>query len=77
MTVGALEACIRDAAGEILREASLFDVYRGAGIGAGSKSVAFSLVFRADDRSLTSEEADAAMQRIVAALAERFGARLR
>ncbi|MBQ7714181.1 MAG: phenylalanine--tRNA ligase subunit beta [Oscillospiraceae bacterium] len=77
VTVGALESCIRAAAGEILREAALFDVYRGAGIPAGSKSVAFSLVLRADDRSLTSEEADAAMQRIVAALSEQFGARLR
>jgi len=77
VTVGALEECIRAAAGEILRETALFDVYRGPGIAPGSKSVAFSLVLRADDRSLTSEEADAAMKRIVAALDEKLGARLR
>jgi len=77
VTVGALEDCIRRAAGELLREVSLFDIYRGAGIAPGSKSVAFSLVLRADDRSLTSEEADAAMKRIVAALDAELGARLR
>ena len=77
VTVGALEDCIRDAVGGLLREVTLFDIYRGAGIPTGSKSVAFSLVLRADDRSLTSEEADAAMKRIVAALDDKLGARLR
>ena len=77
VTVGELERCIRDAAGGLLREATFFDVYRGAGIPLGSKSVAFSLVLRADDRSLKSEEADAAMADIVAALGEKLGARLR
>ncbi len=77
VTVGALSDCIRAAAGSILREVTFFDVYRGAGIPLGSKSVAFSLVLRADDRSLKSEEADATMQSIVSALAEKLGARLR
>ncbi|MCR5826014.1 MAG: phenylalanine--tRNA ligase subunit beta [Oscillospiraceae bacterium] len=77
VTVGALEDCIRSAAGGLLREVTLFDIYRGAGILPGRKSVAFSLVLRADDRSLTSEEADAAMKRIVAALGEQLDARLR
>jgi len=77
VTVGALENCIRSAAGGLLREVTLFDIYRGPGIPAGSKSVAFSLVLRADDRSLTSEEADATMKRIVDALAAELGAQLR
>ena len=77
VSVGALEVCIRDAAGGLLREVTLFDIYRGAGIQTGCKSVAFSLVLRADDRSLKSEEADATMQSIVSALAEKLGARLR
>ena len=77
VTVGALEACIRDAAGGLLREVTLFDIYRGAGILPGSKSVAFSLVLRADDRSLTSEEADATMKNIVGALAAKLDAHLR
>ena len=77
ITVGALEACIRDAAGGLLREVTLFDIYRGPGILPGSKSVAFSLVLRADDRSLTSEEADATMKNIVDALAAKLDAHLR
>ncbi len=77
VTVGALEDCIRRAAGGLLREVSLFDIYRGPGILPGRKSVAFSLVLRADDRSLTSEEADATMQRIVSALADGLDAHLR
>ena len=77
VTVGALEACIRSAAGEVLREVTLFDVYRGAGVQSGAKSVAFSLVLRADDRSLTSEEADATMKAIVGALESELDAHLR
>ncbi len=77
VTVGALEGCIRSAAGELLREIALFDIYRGPGIAPGSKSVAFSLTLRADDRSLTSEEADATMKRIVDALSAQLNARLR
>ncbi|MBR0312443.1 MAG: phenylalanine--tRNA ligase subunit beta, partial [Oscillospiraceae bacterium] len=77
VTVGDLEACIRDAAGGLLREVTLFDIYRGPGILAGLKSVAFSLVLRADDRSLTSEEADTTMKHIVDALAARLDAHLR
>ncbi len=77
VTVGALESCIRSAAGALLREVSLFDIYRGAGIPGGSKSVAFSLVLRADDRSLTSDEADGIMKRIVDSLGAKLDAHLR
>lgn len=77
VTVGALEACIRDAAGGLLREVTLFDIYRGPGILPGLKSVAFSLVLRADDRSLTSEEADTTMKDIVASLESKLDAHLR
>jgi len=77
VTVGALEDCIRDAAGGLLREVTLFDIYRGAGILPAHKSVAFSLVLRSDERSLTSEEADETMKRIVDALSSRLDARLR
>ncbi len=77
VTVGALEACIRSAAGELLREVTLFDIYRGPGIASGCKSVAFSLALRADDRNLTGEEADATMKAIVAALESELDAHLR
>ena len=67
-------AALRDGAGELLEELSLFDVYTGKGIEAGKKSLAFNLRFRAPDRTLTAEEASAARDRAVAAAHERFGA---
>lgn len=72
----ALERTIGEAIGAILEEISLFDVYEGKQIEAGKKSVAFSLRLRASDRTLTDEEADAAMKRAVKALAK-LGATLR
>ena len=77
ITVGALEACIRRAGGKLLREAALFDIYRGRGVAAGSKSVAFSLTLRADDRSITAGEADEEGKTILAAQAAELGAVLR
>ena len=67
--VAQLEKEIANAAGEILESIALFDVYEGIQVGPNKKSVAFSLVFRAPDRTLTDEEADAAVKRAVAALA--------
>ena len=75
--VGALVAAARDAAGPILREARVFDVYRGEQVGEGRKSVAIHLSFQSPEKTLTDEEADAARDTIVAALGERFGAELR
>ena len=72
--VGELEACIRAAGGSLLRDVRLFDIYRGAGILPGKKSVAFSLTFRADDRTLSDADIEPAMQRILAALEQHLGA---
>ena len=77
VTVGALEKAIRKGAKGLLKEVSLFDIYRGKGIDEGKKSVAFNLVLRADDRSLTSEEADEDVKSILEALEKDCGARLR
>ncbi len=77
VTVGALEKAIRRGAKGLLKEVSLFDIYRGKGIDEGKKSVAFNLVLRADDRSLTSEEADEDVKSILEALEKDCGARLR
>ena len=77
VTVGALEACIRKGAKGLLKECKLFDIYRGKGVEEGKKSVAFNLVLRADDRSLTSEEADEDVKSILAALEKELGAALR
>ena len=63
-----LEEAIRKGARGLLKEVSLFDVYRGKGVDEGKKSVAFNLVLRADDRSLTSEEADEDVKSILETL---------
>ena len=75
--VGALVDAAREAAGPLLREARVFDVYRGDQVGEGRKSVAIHLFFQSDERTLTDEEAAELRGRIVSALAERFGAELR
>ena len=77
VTVGQLEDCIRSAGGKLIKQVSLFDIYRGKGIDEGKKSVAFNLVLRADDRSLTGEEADADVKKVLEALASQLGAVLR
>ncbi len=77
VTVGALEACIRKAGGRLLRDVALFDIYRGQGVAAGSKSVAFSMTLRADDRSITASEADGEVKDILTALEQELGATLR
>ncbi len=68
-----LEA-LREGAGELLEDLSLFDVYSGPGIDEGKKSLAFALRFRASDRTLTADEASAARDAAIAAAAHRFGA---
>ncbi|TLM82281.1 phenylalanine--tRNA ligase subunit beta [Pseudarthrobacter sp. NamE5] len=65
---------LREGAGELLEDVALFDVYAGKGIEAGRKSLAFSLRFRAADRTLTADEASAARESAVALAGERFGA---
>ena len=77
VTVGALEDCIRKGAKGLLKDVTLFDIYRGKGIPEGKKSVAFSLVLRADDRSLTAEEADQDVKSILETLEKELGAVLR
>ncbi|MDQ1594565.1 MAG: phenylalanyl-tRNA synthetase beta chain, partial [Arthrobacter pascens] len=67
-------AALREGAGELLEDVALFDVYAGKGIEDGKKSLAFGLRFRANDRTLTADEASAARESAVAVAAERFGA---
>jgi len=61
-------------ASPLLKIVELFDIYRGKGVEAGKKSVAVHLTFAAADRTLTSEETDAAVAAVTAALTDRFGA---
>ncbi len=77
VTVGALESAIRKGARGLLKQVSLFDIYRGKSVGEGKKSVAFNLVLRADDRSLTGEEADEDVKSILETLEKDCGAVLR
>ncbi len=77
VTVGALEECILGAAKGLLKEVKLFDIYNGANLPEGKKSVAFNLVLRADDRSLTAQEADDEVKAVLEALEKEFGAALR
>ena len=77
VTVGALEAAIRRGAKGLLKNESLFDIYTGPGVPDGKKSVAFSLELRADDRSLTSQEADEDVRSIIQALERDCGAKRR
>jgi phenylalanyl-tRNA synthetase beta chain len=73
-TVAEVEAALREGAGELLESIRLFDVYTGEQVGAGKKSLAFALRFRAPDRTLTEEETSAARDAAVALAAERTGA---
>ena len=75
--VGALVEAAHAAAGELLREARVFDVYRGDQVGEGRKSVAIHLAFQSPERTLTEDDATEVRERVVTALAERFGAELR
>jgi phenylalanyl-tRNA synthetase beta chain len=77
VTAGELVDAAREAAGSELREMRPFDVYRGEQVGEGRKSIAFSVSFQSAERTLSDEDAAALRARIVAALAERFGAELR
>ena len=71
-----MERAVRAAVGPMLEKIVLFDVYKGSHIPAGKKSVAFNLVLRRADRTITDEESESAVQKAVAALAE-LGAELR
>ncbi|MEU0815101.1 phenylalanine--tRNA ligase subunit beta [Streptomyces mirabilis] len=73
-----VEAALREGAGELLESIRLFDVYEnGEQLGEGKKSLAYALRFRADDRTLTVDEASAARDVAVALAGERTGAVLR
>ena len=74
---GAMMDCIRKAAGKTLEDVKLFDIYRGDKLGAGRKSVAYAITLRAADRTLTDEEINAAMDKVLKALNAQFGAELR
>ena len=77
VTVAQAEEVITAAAGKLLRDVKLFDIYRDAGVPQGKKSMAFSLELRSDDRTLTDTDSEAVVSRILAALKEKLDASLR
>ena len=62
---------------QLLREVSLFDIYQGQGIPEDKKSVAFNLVLRSDEGTITAAQADEEVRDILAALESELGAVLR
>jgi phenylalanyl-tRNA synthetase beta chain len=77
VAAGDLVDAALEAAGAELHAMTPFDVYHGAQVGAGRKSIAFRVEFRSPERTLTDEEAAGLRAKIVDALRERFGAELR
>lgn len=74
--IGTMESAIIKKGGKLLESCELFDIYEGEQVGAGKKSVAFSLVFRAKDRTLSDTEINETMDKILAELTK-LGAVLR
>lgn len=72
-----VEAVARDAAGDLLEEVGIFDVYRGKGVEDGVRSIAYRLRFRSPERTLTDAEADGAVERVLARLEEELDVRRR
>ena len=77
VAAAAVEAVIRRSAGPLLVDLRLFDIYRGAPLAAGEKSLAERLVLRSADRTLTDPEVEAIVAGVTAALSAELGARLR
>lgn len=75
--VAEIEKVIKEAGTEILRSVKLFDIYRGIQVGPDKKSVAYSLTYRHDDRTLTDVETEEAHAKVVEALKNNLGASIR
>jgi phenylalanyl-tRNA synthetase beta chain len=77
LPVAELMAGVREAAGGLLTELTLFDVYRGKNIDSFQKSVALGLILQETSRTLTDQDVGQVMERVMEALGDRFGARIR
>ena len=73
----AVRKTLKDNAGELIEGVTLFDVYRSGSLGDGKKSLAFGLVFRAPDRTLTEDEASQGRLAAAEAAKQKFGAQMR
>ncbi|MDF2567058.1 MAG: pheT, partial [Oscillospiraceae bacterium] len=71
-----IEKAIKESVGKILEKVELFDVYQGAQVPEGQKSVAYSIIMRSHEGTLTDEQTDAAMKRVLKAF-DKMGIKLR
>jgi phenylalanyl-tRNA synthetase beta chain len=74
VAAAALESALRQGAGEMLESVSLLDIYRGDQVGPGCKSLAYRLVFRAPERTLTTKEVNGLRDRAIESAAAAVGA---
>ncbi|MFZ5649363.1 MAG: phenylalanine--tRNA ligase subunit beta [Bacillota bacterium] len=77
IAAGDIARVVRKHGGQYLQEIKLFDVYRGGQVKEGSQSLAFSLKFQAEDRTLTDQEVNGVVSAVAEALSGQFGAGLR
>jgi phenylalanyl-tRNA synthetase beta chain len=77
VSAAALGEAITRAAGKLIEAVEVLDEYRGAGVPAGHRGLAFRLRYRAPDRTLRDQEVDASVTRILLALREQHGIELR
>lgn len=73
LAAATVEATIRAAGGRLLEDVTIFDLFRGAGIPEGARSIAYRLRFRSPERTLTDNEADKALDRVLKRLQEELG----
>ncbi len=77
LEIGSIQAIMKKAGGKLVEKIQLFDVYRGAQLGEGKKSVAFSMTMRSPDHTLTDEEADKVTKKVLTLLEQELGITLR
>lgn len=77
VTNGELVAAIKSACGKIFYDVNLFDVYRSDALGENKKSMAYKIMFMSEDKTLTGDEINAAVNKVLKSLEFRYGAKLR
>ena len=77
ITNDTIQKQIKKSAGSLLTDMKVFDIYTGSNIEAGKKSMAYSLSFGANDRTLTDEEINKVLEKIIADLEKNLNAELR
>ncbi len=77
LEVGTIEKVMKDTNSKLIESVKLFDIYRGAQLGEGKKSVSFSVSFRSPDHTLTVEETDKAAKKILGAIEHKLGITIR